>query len=111
MRSRSQEMVRALTGDDAKARIEALGRSRAKNLPALLQRHGLLQVVAFLKMKAKGGESADGNLVDLLERTMRAIEPTATLAQDELAKAPTSRYLYLHELALDAAEWLARLAP
>jgi CRISPR/Cas system CMR-associated protein Cmr5 small subunit len=118
MKSRSQEMVRALTEDKGvSARMETLKGSRAQNLPALLQRHGLLQVVAFLNAKAsaKDGDSLDAKrdreLLNLLQHAVHAVEPEAKLSQADLAKLATDRYLYLHELALEAADWLARLAP
>jgi len=113
MRSRSQVLVEALSNPERLASVA--GHARVQSLPTLLQRHGLLQVVAFLHAKAADHKAKtaapDQILLDILGDAMRAVEPRATLSLVDLAKAPAAHYTYLYELAHDAAFWLARMVP
>lgn len=110
---------------------------RTRSLPDMLRRHGLLQVVVFLKSKDKGNET-NGTRPDTTgaaekdERDVLLLRLLETALTDELAQMPKTgtgeprslragdlatlgemapaEYLFLNESAIGAATWIQRLA-
>lgn len=114
---------------------DLLAHPRVKSLADMLRRHGLLQVVAFLRAKGQGdGAPEEGSKVE--DRAAKNGDPLllellAEALKDELKQAsrlPNGEpltldarslaglgersavdYLYLNELAIQAAIWIQRL--
>ncbi len=119
MRTRDQAIVAEISAR-ATLLTAAAGSRYVVSLPGLLQRHGLLQTLAFLLRKAAaadGGEAA-GNaaLIQLLELGIRASSemPEVRLGDEgalkRLAAEPLAIYLHLSETALVTATWIKRLS-
>lgn len=91
----------------------------AKQLPGMLLRHGLLQVVAFSgrpkkdKPEKKAAESAETLQLKLLERGMRAVLGTDgvgfSLKLSYLGNQDATTLLFLTTLAIDVAQWMERV--
>ncbi|AGA89185.1 CRISPR type III-B/RAMP module-associated protein Cmr5 [Thioflavicoccus mobilis 8321] len=118
-----------LQGDDS----GLVGNARVRGLPEMVRRHGLLQVVAFLRSKGadaaengspgkRGSGDCDQQLLDLLQNALQedleAVPRSekggvCKLAPADLAHlgedSPTE-YLYLNESAIQVAVWIQRLA-
>jgi len=107
------------------ARLGAM-EARAQALPALLRRHGPVQVLLFLAAKGAGGDAARIERADLeLSRCLVAgIEaalagetaaagetPAENVARyaEELAAKPLPAYLLRWEIALEVAGWIKML--
>ncbi len=109
--TRDQRVVAAYDRDGRPRTASAKLRSRARDLPAMLRRHGLLQVLSFLAAKKKD----DGTLAELLchgigEALGERIETKAyTRYRDDLAKLSLGEYLRHQEASLVAASWLKLL--
>lgn len=115
LQMREQRIVSALSAPGVLP--STMTRSRVTALPGMLLRHGLLQVVVFLR----GKDRCELQIVDWLTAGIKAAllpeRPTAEqersleaeLTPEGLAKLGLGRYLLLQELAVEVATWLMRL--
>ncbi len=95
-----------------------LSHPRIDNLPAMLLRHGLLQVTLFLRQKELAGRKEqagtfDGQLLKLLGETMAVLYGRPPdLSPGALAGAGKhpGHYLLLNELAIQSATWIRKMA-
>lgn len=107
--------------------------ARVRSLPDMLRRHGLLQVVAFLKSKGNAKTSETGKsdedsqaareqaLLGLLTRALEEdlrtlpkpaagkLEALDVTSLAHLGQEHPAEYLYLNESAIYAATWIQRL--
>ena len=98
--------------------VKLRNEGRSKQVPGMLLRHGLLQVVAFMRRirkekPGKGDDSADELYLKLLDGAMREVlGPDASsfsLTSGYLAKQDAMTLLFLNELAFEVAEWIDRV--
>lgn len=118
-------LVLRLPASERLAALEAM-EGRAQALPALLRRHGPVQVLLFLTAKGSGDESgrerSDLELARCLvtgieaafggeSATGDAAAPEDDIARyaEELAEKPLSAYLLRWEVALEVAGWIKLL--
>ena len=83
-------------------------------LPAMLQRHGLLQTLAYLDAKVLDGKKEAVRYRDAratLAGAMAQVDPSiGELEYGVVARAPVARYAFIHELALECATWMRLLS-
>lgn len=112
--TRDQRIVAAYEADNAILSPGARLRSRVLDLPAMLRRHGLLQVISFLDAK-KGKSASDGEVAKLLRvgigRALETEEGTEDLGtyRKTLSELDLADYLRHQEAAVVAASWLKLL--
>ena len=102
---------RATHGDDATRKAY---KTRTRNFPVLILQNGLAQAMGFLLAKAQGGDNGYPQYRDDFLAVFRAADPTLPADPGQLHRtvleADLSRYRQLTRYALEAAEWLKRIA-
>lgn len=100
--------------DDKGVKLAGRFKTLARKLPAMLQKNGLGQTIAFLYSKAKGEQlqGAEGQLLKLLNQLLLLRDKQATLRDpmERVLLMSPAQYRHNTQQAMVASTWIKRFA-